>query len=198
VVRGFSRYNRYPLGSDMRNQVRQALKTIVEANNSAERRPVLERLRLEPETLMLPVRVGKDPGDHPKPANALSLRGRRPRAPGICRFSARMGAKGGCTPPFIPAAERRSGRIPALPSSCRKHKRNCRSNSTLAPLVLSTTSTPWRFRFCRVRFKADRSNIDRITARRHREAHDPLFESTPFKPHFILARFNIRDFELSC
>jgi hypothetical protein len=29
-------------------------------------------------------------------------------------LSARMGAKG-CTPPFIPAADRRSGRIPALP-----------------------------------------------------------------------------------
>jgi hypothetical protein len=30
-------------------------------------------------------------------------------------LSARMGAEGGYTPPFIPAAEQRSGRIPALP-----------------------------------------------------------------------------------
>jgi len=60
VVRRFSRYHKYTLGSDLRNQVRQVLKTIVEANNSADRKPVLERLRLELETLMLLVRVGKE------------------------------------------------------------------------------------------------------------------------------------------
>lgn len=38
-----------------------------------------------------------------------------------------MGAEGGCTPPFIPAAERRSGRIPALPYPplrCAQYKAN--------------------------------------------------------------------------
>jgi hypothetical protein len=74
VVRHFSRYNKYTPGSDLRNQVRQGLKTILEVSNSAERRLALERLRLELETLMLPVWVGKDLGDHPKPANGDYLK----------------------------------------------------------------------------------------------------------------------------
>ena len=59
-VRGFSRYHKYTLGSDLRNSVRDALKTIVEANNSRDRKPVLERLRLHLEELMLLVRVAKE------------------------------------------------------------------------------------------------------------------------------------------
>jgi len=44
------------------------------------------------------------------------MRGLCPRAPGIYRFPARMAAgRGGFAPPAIPALDRRSGRVPALP-----------------------------------------------------------------------------------
>jgi 23S rRNA-intervening sequence protein len=60
AVRNFSRYHKYTLGSDLRNAVRDVLRTIVEANNTAERAAVLERLRIKLEDLMLLVRVAKE------------------------------------------------------------------------------------------------------------------------------------------
>jgi len=60
AVRNFSRYYQYSLGNDLRNSVREVLRTIVEANNTAERAAVLERLRIQLEDLMLLVRVAKE------------------------------------------------------------------------------------------------------------------------------------------
>ncbi|MGA3211556.1 MAG: four helix bundle protein [Terriglobales bacterium] len=60
AVRNFSRYYKYSLGNDLRNSVREVLRTIVEANNTAERAAVLERLRIQLEDLMLLVRVAKE------------------------------------------------------------------------------------------------------------------------------------------
>ena len=60
AVRSFSRYHKYTVGSDLRNQVRQIVKTVVEANNTLDKRAVLARLRLELETLMLLVRMSKE------------------------------------------------------------------------------------------------------------------------------------------
>jgi hypothetical protein len=60
VVRGFSRYHKYTIGSDLRNQARQVTKLVVEANSTPDKTAVLQRLRVELETLMLLVRVAKE------------------------------------------------------------------------------------------------------------------------------------------
>jgi 23S rRNA-intervening sequence protein len=60
VVRNFSRYHKYTLGSDLRNVTRQVLKTIVEANSVQDRRIILERLRIELEELIVLVRIAKE------------------------------------------------------------------------------------------------------------------------------------------
>ena len=45
IVRHFDRYHKYTLGTDLRTSSRRILERIIEANESRERRPVLERLR---------------------------------------------------------------------------------------------------------------------------------------------------------
>ena len=45
IVRHFDRYHKYTLGTDLRTGSRRILKRIIEANESRERRPVLERVR---------------------------------------------------------------------------------------------------------------------------------------------------------
>ena len=51
VVRGFSRYHKYSLGSDLRDGARRVLKLVVRANARREKVPVLLELREELEEL---------------------------------------------------------------------------------------------------------------------------------------------------
>jgi hypothetical protein len=56
------------------------------------------------------------PRRHRKEEQLLHCEGSCPRAPGIYRFPARNDrGTGGFAPPAIPALDRRSGRVPALP-----------------------------------------------------------------------------------
>ena len=63
AVRAFSRYNKYTLGTDLRQKARGLVDTVVEANGSADRplsddrRSVLERLRGQIESFKVLVRL---------------------------------------------------------------------------------------------------------------------------------------------
>lgn len=57
AVRAFSRYNKYTLGTDLRQKARGLVDTVVEANGSADRRSVLQRLRGEIESFKVLVRL---------------------------------------------------------------------------------------------------------------------------------------------
>ncbi|MBT3192196.1 MAG: four helix bundle protein [Verrucomicrobia bacterium] len=61
LVRGFGRYHKYTLGTDLRNKTRAVLDTIVEANNSnGERGERLEELRKRLESLKVLNRLCHD------------------------------------------------------------------------------------------------------------------------------------------
>ncbi len=60
IVPKFSRYDKYTIGTDLRNTTRSVLKLIVRANSSRDKRPVLEEIRTELEELMILVRVAKE------------------------------------------------------------------------------------------------------------------------------------------
>ena len=60
IVRHFSRYHKYTLGTELRDRARQIVHLIVQANNSADKRPLLLNLRAELEQLKLTVRICKD------------------------------------------------------------------------------------------------------------------------------------------
>ncbi len=45
MVRGFSRYNKYTYGTDLRNLSREVLKLIIRANNARDKTPHLEMIR---------------------------------------------------------------------------------------------------------------------------------------------------------
>lgn len=60
VVRGFSRYHRYAIGSDLRDTSRRVLKLIVRANAAVEKRHVLLVVREEIEQLKLLLRLALD------------------------------------------------------------------------------------------------------------------------------------------
>jgi hypothetical protein len=47
IVRNFSRYHKYTLGTELREGRRRILQRIIEANESGDRAPVLESLRGE-------------------------------------------------------------------------------------------------------------------------------------------------------
>jgi hypothetical protein len=46
IVKNFSRYHKYTHGSDLRNAARNVIKLIIRANNSVQKTPVLEELRI--------------------------------------------------------------------------------------------------------------------------------------------------------
>jgi hypothetical protein len=46
IVTKFSRYNKYTHGADLRNLSRQIVMLIVRANNSVDKLPVLEEIRI--------------------------------------------------------------------------------------------------------------------------------------------------------
>ncbi len=63
IVRNFSRYHKYTLGTDLRNKSRHILEKIVEANNAAEDREArLLELRQELESFKVITRLCQDSG----------------------------------------------------------------------------------------------------------------------------------------
>ena len=62
IVHNFSRYNKFTLGTDLRNRMRAALETIIDANNTSERRERLADLRNQLEKLKVLCRLCNDSG----------------------------------------------------------------------------------------------------------------------------------------
>jgi len=65
IVRNFSRYHKYTLGTELRERARDVVKLIVRANNApkddaSQRQTVLQQLREELEQLKLTVRLCKE------------------------------------------------------------------------------------------------------------------------------------------
>ena len=60
MVRGFSRYHKYTLGTDLRNLSREVVRLIVRANSERDRLPTLTLLRDTIEELKVTVRVCKE------------------------------------------------------------------------------------------------------------------------------------------
>jgi 23S rRNA-intervening sequence protein len=60
IVHNFSRYHKYQIGAELRQQSREVLRQIIRANNAADRAPHLEKLRELLEDLKITVRVAKD------------------------------------------------------------------------------------------------------------------------------------------
>jgi hypothetical protein len=60
IVRNFSRYHKYQIGSELRQQSREVLRQIIRANNATEKTPHLEKLRELLEDLKITVRLAKD------------------------------------------------------------------------------------------------------------------------------------------
>jgi hypothetical protein len=60
VVRNFSRYHKYQIGAELRQQSREVLRQIVRANNAAEKAPQLEKLRELLEDLKITLRIAKE------------------------------------------------------------------------------------------------------------------------------------------
>lgn len=60
VVRNFSRYHKYTLGSDLRQQSRELVTWIIRANSQADKLPVLYDLRERLEALQVLLRIGKE------------------------------------------------------------------------------------------------------------------------------------------
>ena len=60
VVRNFSRYHKYTLGSDLRQQSRELVTVIIRANSRREKLPVLYELRERLEALLVLLRIGQE------------------------------------------------------------------------------------------------------------------------------------------
>ena len=60
VVAGFSRYHKYTLGADLRNQSRAVVGVIIRANATREKAPVLLELRGCLDELLLLIRLAKE------------------------------------------------------------------------------------------------------------------------------------------
>jgi len=60
IVKGFSRYNKYTLGSEMRNLSREILVLIIKANSAREKKALLLNVRDKLEELKILVRVSKE------------------------------------------------------------------------------------------------------------------------------------------
>ncbi len=60
IVRGFSRYHKYGLGSDLRDGARRVLRLVMRANSRRDKTPVLVEIREEIEELKVLVRLGHD------------------------------------------------------------------------------------------------------------------------------------------
>jgi len=62
VVRNFSRYHKYTLGTELRDCSRSILKKIIEANNNREREPILLELRRDLEWFKVLARLCHESG----------------------------------------------------------------------------------------------------------------------------------------
>ena len=60
IVRNFSRYHKYTLGTDLRNKTRAVLERIIEANNTQDRGELLLGLRQQLESLKVLARLCHD------------------------------------------------------------------------------------------------------------------------------------------
>lgn len=60
VVRHFSRYHKYTIGSDVRQQSRDLVTVIIRANSRHEKLPALYELRERLESLLVLLRIGKE------------------------------------------------------------------------------------------------------------------------------------------
>ncbi len=60
VVRNFSRYHKYTLGSNLRQQSRELVTLIIRANSQQEKLPVLYDLRERLEAFQVLLRIGKE------------------------------------------------------------------------------------------------------------------------------------------
>lgn len=73
IVRNFSRYHKYTLGTDLRNKSRMILEKIIEANNARERRELLLELRRELESFKVLARLCQDSGGFSSTRSYLHL-----------------------------------------------------------------------------------------------------------------------------
>jgi hypothetical protein len=60
IVRNFSRYNKYSHGKDLRDLTRKIVSLIVRANNSRDKLPILEEIRICLEELKALIRICKE------------------------------------------------------------------------------------------------------------------------------------------
>jgi hypothetical protein len=60
AVAGFSRYHKYTLGTELRNQSREIVGLIVRANSAEDKRPDLLALRERLEALLVSMRIAKE------------------------------------------------------------------------------------------------------------------------------------------
>ena len=60
VVRGFSRYHKYALGTDLSQQSRDLVTGIIRANSARDKLPALEDLRQKLEAFQVLLRIGKE------------------------------------------------------------------------------------------------------------------------------------------
>jgi len=60
AVRGFSRYHKYTIGSDMRDVSKSLVALIVKANSKNDKRTVLAELRDKSEEMKLNILIGKE------------------------------------------------------------------------------------------------------------------------------------------
>ncbi len=60
LVRNFSRYHKYQIGAELRQQSREVLRQIIRANNATARAPYLEKLRELLEDLKISLRIAKE------------------------------------------------------------------------------------------------------------------------------------------
>ena len=60
IVRNFSRYNKYTLGSEMCTKSRDIVKLVIKANSSRNKLPLLYELREHVEELKILIRISKE------------------------------------------------------------------------------------------------------------------------------------------
>jgi hypothetical protein len=64
IVRNFSRYHKYTLGTDLRGGSRRILRKIIEANEARDRAPALRSLRQEIESFKVTARLCHESEPH--------------------------------------------------------------------------------------------------------------------------------------
>ena len=60
IVKNFSRYNKYTLGTELRTVSRDIVKLIIKANSSRQKLPVLYELRERMEEMKVLIRISKE------------------------------------------------------------------------------------------------------------------------------------------